>query len=153
VSLPGQQDEAQSTAGIVSRGMAAVIDILVVGVIMAALYLGLVLTKLMFQPTAFSFPALNIVFSTAMTFVVSVAYLAGCWAVSGCTVGAVTMGLRVVARRSPRVGPSVALLRAAACVLFPLGLVWVAVDKQRRSLQDIMFGSRVVYTRSAVTPH
>jgi hypothetical protein len=47
----------------VSRGVAAVIDFLVVGVILAALYLGVVLTTLMFHSTAFSFPSLSIVFS------------------------------------------------------------------------------------------
>ena len=110
-----------NNAGIVSRGVAALIDILVVMVIMAALYLGLVLMRLALNPTSFSFPALNGIFSTAVTVFVSVAYLTGCWAVSGCTVGAV------------------------AYVLFPLGLIWVAVDRQRRSVQDIVFGSRVVY--------
>lgn len=134
-----------NNAGIVSRGVAALIDILVVMVIMAALYLGLVLMRLALNPTSFSFPAVNGIFSTAVTVFVSVAYLTGCWAVSGCTVGAVAMGLQVVGRRSPRLSPAVALLRAVAYVLFPLGLIWVAVDRQRRSVQDIVFGSRVVY--------
>ena len=102
------------------------------------------------SPTAFSFPDVNIIFSTLVTVVVSVVYLTSCWAVSGCTVGAV-MGLRVVGRRSPRLSVATALLRAVACVLFPAGLIWVAFDRRRRSLQDIVFGSRVVYTRHAVT--
>jgi uncharacterized RDD family membrane protein YckC len=135
------------TAGIVSRGVAAVIDFVVVGVILAALYLGLVLIKLMFRSTAFSFPSLSIVFSSAVAFVVAVLYLVSCWSVSGCTAGAVVMGLRVVGRRSPRLPPAVALLRAIACVVFPIGLLWVAVDAQRRSLQDLLFGSRVIYAR------
>jgi uncharacterized RDD family membrane protein YckC len=57
------------------------------------------------------------------------------------------MGLRVAGRRSQRVGPVIALLRAVACVLFPVGLLWVAVDRNRRSLQDIVFRTRVVYNR------
>ena len=140
------------TAGIVSRGVAAVIDFLVVGAILAALYLGVVLTTLMFHSTAFSFPSLSIVFSSAFAFVVAVLYLVSCWSVSGCTAGAVVMGLRVVGRRSRRLGPVVALLRAVACVVFPIGLLWVAVDKQRRSLQDLLFGSRVIYARPSATP-
>ena len=134
-------------AGLVSRGLAAIIDGVVVMVILAALYLGLALVRLALNPTAFSFPDVNAIFSTAVTVVVAVVYLAGCWSVSGCTVGAVTMGLRVVGRRSSRLSPAVALLRAVAYVLFPLGLLWVAADRQRRSLQDIVFGSRVVYLR------
>jgi uncharacterized RDD family membrane protein YckC len=137
----------QRTAGIVSRGVAAVVDFLVVGALLAALYLGLVLTRLMFHSTAFSLPSLNVVFSSAVAFVVSVLYLVGCWSVSGCTAGAVLMGLRVVGRRSDRLRLLVALLRAITCVLFPFGLLWVAVDRQRRSLHDIVFGSRVIYAR------
>ena len=33
------------------------------------------------------------------------------------------------------------------CVVFPIGLLWVAVDAQRRSLQDLLFGSRAIYAR------
>jgi hypothetical protein len=36
-------------------------------------------------------------------------------------------------------------LRAIACVVFPVGLAWVAVDDQRRSVQDLLFRSRVIY--------
>lgn len=139
--------EGPRNAGIVSRGVAAVIDLLVVGTILAALYLGLVLVRLTLSPAAFSFPAVDGVFSGAVAFVVAVLYLTACWSVSGCTAGAVAMGLRVTGRNAPRVKPVIALLRAAACVLFPVGLVWVAVDRGRRSAQDIAFGTRVVYVR------
>jgi uncharacterized RDD family membrane protein YckC len=137
----------EGAAGIVSRGVAAVIDFVVVGMALTALYLGLVLGKLMFYSTAFSFPSLNVVFSSTFAFGVSVIYLVGCWTVSGCTVGAVVMGLRVVGRRSVRLRPAVALLRAVTCVVFPIGLLWVAVDRQRRSLHDILCRSMVVYVR------
>ena len=139
--------DAERAAGIVTRGLAAVIDLGVVLLILSALYVGLILAMLVFSPTAFTLPSLNVVFSTLVTFVVAVAYLTGCWAVSGCTAGAVTMGLRVVGRQSPRVRPLVALLRAITCVVFPIGLVWVAVDRRRRSLQDIVFRTRVIYSR------
>jgi hypothetical protein len=44
----------------------------------------------------------------------------------------------------------VAIVRAVACVLFPIGLVWVAVDRQRRSIQDVVLGSRVIFDRPSV---
>lgn len=138
------------SAGIVSRGVAAVIDLLFVGVVLGALYVGLILARLMFNPSSFSFPTVSVVFSTAVMFGVAVFYLAACWAVSGCTVGAVTMGLRVTGRRGGRVPPLIALIRAVACVLFPVGLLWVAVDARRRSLQDVVLGSRVVYAKVQV---
>ena len=84
-----------------------------------------------------------------MTFLVAVLYLTACWTVSGSTAGAVAMGLRVVGRRSQRVSLLVGLLRAICCVLFPIGLLWVVIDWQRRSLQDIVFRTRVVYLKGA----
>ena len=81
MSSPVQSNEVQRRAGIVSRGLAAVIDVLVVMLIMTALYFGLVLFRLMLNPTAFTFPDVNIIFSTLVTVVVSVVYL--CEAISG----------------------------------------------------------------------
>ena len=141
--------DAERAAGIITRGLAAVIDLLVVLLIMGALYGGLVLVRLVYSPAAFSLPSLNAVFSTVVTFAVAVLYLTGCWAVSGSTAGAVTMGLQVVGRRSQRVSVLIGFLRAIACVVFPIGLLWVVVDRKRRSLQDIAFRTRVVYSRPA----
>jgi uncharacterized RDD family membrane protein YckC len=143
--------DGERAAGIITRGLAAVIDLVVVLLIMSALYGGLILVRLVYSPTAFSLPSLNAVFSTLVTFLVAVLYLTGCWTVSGSTAGAVTLGLRVVGRRSQRVRLPVGLLRAIACVLFPIGLLWAVVDRQRRSLQDIVFRTRVVYSGPAAT--
>jgi uncharacterized RDD family membrane protein YckC len=139
--------DGERVAGIITRGLAAVIDLVVVLLIMSAMYGGLILVRLVYSPAAFSLPSLNAVFSTVVTFGVAVLYLTGCWAVSGSTAGAVTMGLRVVGRRSRRVRLLVALLRAIGCVLFPIGLLWVIIDRRRQSLQDIVFRTRVVYSR------
>jgi len=143
LSRPG----TERAAGIVSRGVAAIIDLVVAGLVVSMLYGAVAVTTLVLNPTSFRFPDLHVVFSTAVAIAVSVLYLAGCWMVSGCTVGAVVMGLRVVGRRTDRVPAVVALLRAIGCVLVPIGLIWVAVDSRRRSLQDIVFGTRVVYVR------
>lgn len=143
--------DGEREAGIITRGVAAVIDLVVVLLIMSALYGGLILARLVFSPAAFSLPSLNAVFSTLVTFVVAVLYLTGCWTVSGSTAGAVTMGLRVVGRRSQRVRLPVGFLRAIGCVLFPIGLLWVVFEPQRRSLQDIVFRTRVVYSRPAAS--
>jgi RDD family len=140
----------RDNAGIVSRTVAAVIDLAVVLVFMGVLYLGLILATLAFSPRAFSFPAPSLIFSAFGLGLVAVLYLAGCWRVSGCTAGAVVMGLRVEGRTAPRLRSAICLARALGCVLFPVGLFWVAVDGQRRSLQDIVFRSRVVYNRDAV---
>jgi len=145
--VTSSEPDGERAAGIITRGSAAVIDLVVVLLIMSALYGGLVLATLVFSPTAFSLPSLNAVFSTVVTFAVAVLYLTGCWTVSGSTAGAVTMGLRVIGRRSQRVSLLVGVLRAICCVVFPVGLLWVVVDRRRRSLQDIVFRTRVIYSR------
>jgi uncharacterized RDD family membrane protein YckC len=141
--------DGERVAGIITRGLAAVIDLVVVLLIMSALYGGLILVRLVYSPAAFSLPSLNAVFSTVVTLGVAVLYLTGCWTVSGSTAGAVTMGLRVVGRRSQRVRLLIALSWAIGCVLFPIGLLWVVIDRRRQSLQDIVFRTRVVYSRPA----
>lgn len=146
MNVPDPVDGNRS-AGVVSRGTAAVLDLIVVGVLLALLYAGLVLSRLALNPGSFRFPALDAVFSGLVGFVAAVVYLTLCWSVSGCTAGAVTMGLKVVGRRATGLKPVTAMLRAITCVVFPLGLAWVAVDARRRSLQDIVFGTRVVYVR------
>ncbi len=135
------------SAGIATRALAALIDLAVVLLLLGGLYAALVLVKLVYSPAGFSLPSLNVVFSTLVTFVVAVLYLTGCWTVSGCTAGAVAMGLRVVRRNGARVHLLVAVLRAIGCVLFPIGLAWVAIDRRRRSLHDIVFRTRVIYSR------
>jgi uncharacterized RDD family membrane protein YckC len=139
-----------TNAGIVSRGLAALVDMLVVLVTMGLLYLGLALTTLLVNPTSFRFPAPNLIFSTAVTAVVAALYLTACWTLSGRTLGAILLGIRVVGRSAERLGVAVAIVRAVACVLFPIGLVWVAVDRQRRSIQDVVLGSRVIFDRPSV---
>jgi uncharacterized RDD family membrane protein YckC len=139
--------EAERPAGIITRGLAAILDLLVVLVIMGVLYGGVVLVRLVYSPAAFTLPSLSVVFSTLVTLVVAVVYLAVCWTVSGSTAGAVAMGLRVVGRRSQRVRLFVGVLRAVGCVFFPIGLLWVVIDSRRRSLQDIVLRTRVVYSR------
>jgi uncharacterized RDD family membrane protein YckC len=37
------------------------------------------------------------------------------------------------------------LLRAVTCVVFPIGLFWAALSKRNASVQDLVFGTSVVY--------
>jgi len=136
---------AHRPAGIVTRSIASGVDIAVVLAIMAGIYLCLAFARLLFSPQDFAWPATGAVMSTGIFIVVSVLYLTGCWAVSGRTVGAVMMGLRVVSRNGELVGWPRALLRAVFCVMFAVGLFWAAVDSRRHSLQDIVLRTTVVY--------
>jgi uncharacterized RDD family membrane protein YckC len=77
--------------------------------------------------------------------VVLVCYLTSSWAIAGRTYGDRVLGLRVVDRlgRAPR--PGRALLRAVLCAIFPLGLLWVAVRRDRMSVQDLVVRTSVIY--------
>ncbi|GAC01633.1 hypothetical protein GONAM_30_00420 [Gordonia namibiensis NBRC 108229] len=134
-------------AGIVSRGIGAFLDLLVVWTILGACYLGLALMKFAVTVSEFHFPQLNILFTTTGFVITAVFYLSTCWEVSGRTLGSVVMGLRVVNSKGSRVRPAVAVLRALFCTVFAIGLVWVAVDRRRRSVADIVFRTRVIYSR------
>jgi len=125
--------------------VAAVIDLIVVGVLLFAVYVAWVFLRFGMGPWDFRFPAPSVIFSTLGFTVVTLVYLAGCWTLSGRTVGAALMGVKVVAADTTVLRPLPASLRAVACVLFPIGLVWVAVDPDRRSAQDILLRTRVVY--------
>ena len=76
---------------------------------------------------------------------VSVAYLTACWATTGRTVGSLVMGLRVITSGHRLVRWPLAFIRAVLCVLFAFGLLWSAVDRRRRSLQDNVLRTEVVY--------
>jgi uncharacterized RDD family membrane protein YckC len=55
------------------------------------------------------------------------------------------MGLRVVGRQGQLLGWPRSAARAALYVTFGFGLYWSVVDRRRRSLQDIVLGTAVVY--------
>lgn len=139
--------DASKSAGIVSRGVGAVIDLIVVLVIMSAIYLGVVMARLLYNVHDFSMPSTNGFFTIGAFIVVSIVYLASCWAVSGRTLGSVVMGIRVVNRKGNRLRPTIAVLRSVICVFFAIGLLWVGVDSRRRSVADVLLRTRVVYSR------
>jgi len=133
------------SAGLVTRIVANTIDALVVGVIVGAIYLGLVSFKFLLDPLNFVWPSGNFLVSLTTTLSIATAYLALGWWLLGRSYGDHVMGLRVVDRRGRRLGPLRALLRAAFCVFFPIGLFWCVVSPERRSVQDVVLWTRVVY--------
>ncbi|MFC9788454.1 RDD family protein [Rhodococcus sp. NPDC127528] len=132
-------------AGIVTRGIGAAIDLGVVLALLGGSYLGLTFVRLLFSPQNFGFPEPGALWSVTAWIVTSVVYLTVCWATTGRTIGSQAMGLRVTTTRGRRVRWSVAALRALFCVFFAIGLAWAAVDRRRRSVQDILLRTEVVY--------
>jgi uncharacterized RDD family membrane protein YckC len=132
-------------AGLVSRSISALVDVLVVvaGVLLG--YLVFVLILLMWRPRHFTWPHAAPGLLTSLGCVVAVLYLGAFWSGTGRTIGDQLMGLRVLTGEGMRMRAGRALLRSVLCVAFPVGLLWCAVSRSRRSVQDLIVRSEVVY--------
>jgi uncharacterized RDD family membrane protein YckC len=91
------------------------------------------------------FPSPTLALALTVLGVIGWVYLTVSWVTSGRTLGNQLLGLRVVTARDRRLPWSVAALRAVAYIVFPLGLLWSAVSGKRRSLQDIVLRTQVIY--------
>jgi len=132
-------------AGLVTRMLANTVDTVVVVVVLLAGWAGYNGLRFMLDPRGFSFGGTSVLLSLFAGFVVVVVYLTAAWAMTGRTYGAHVMGLRVVGRRGRRLRPVPAFLRACFCAVFPIGLFWCVVSRKRRSVQDTVLRTSVVY--------
>lgn len=132
-------------AGIVTRVVADTIDGAVVLVVLGAGYLGWAAAVFLLDPRSFRFPQPGLLFSLTAGMAVGTTYLWFAWWLAGRSYGGHVMGLRVRGRRGRRLGPLRSLARAAFCVFFPLGLFWCVVSPSRRSVQDVVLWTTVVY--------
>ena len=145
-ALPQQAEDFQGQpAGIVSRSLAAVVDVVVVGTVLVAAYLALSVVLFAWNPRTFSFPAPSGGFTVTAAGVVAAVYLTVGWWVAGRSYGAVVMGLRVVGRGDRDVRFLPALGRAVVCIVFPLGLAWCAVDRRDRAVHDLLTRTHVIH--------
>jgi uncharacterized RDD family membrane protein YckC len=144
-------------AGIVSRAIAAAIDLVVVVAI------GYLLMAVAGAARALFSGRLEVLLPPdevrgALAGLLLIAYLALGWGLNGRTLGKVAMGLRVVGHDGGDLSPVRGLVRAAFYVVFPIGFFWVALSRRNASLQDLALGTAVVYdwgygTSSAAGPH
>ncbi|HEU4947666.1 MAG TPA: RDD family protein [Kribbella sp.] len=132
-------------AGAVSRLAAAVIDALLVALVLLAGYAGVAGFLFLIDPRGFSFPELGLIFSLTAAFIVLVVYLTVSWWITGRSYGGLVMGLRVVGRGGEDLRFIGALVRALLCAVAPIGLLWVAVSPENRSLQDVLLRTAVIY--------
>jgi uncharacterized RDD family membrane protein YckC len=142
-------------AGLVTRMVGSSIDAGVVAVVLLSWWLGLNGLKFLVNPRTFHFSGTSLLLSFTAACVVTVTYLTGAWAITGRTWGSHVMGLRVVDRKGRRLRPTVALLRGLFCTFFPIGLLWCGFNPARRSVQDIVLRTSVVYDwvpRRALSP-
>jgi uncharacterized RDD family membrane protein YckC len=132
-------------AGLVTRLVAATIDALVVGAVLLLGYAGFAALLFLIDPRTFSFPEAGLFFSLTAALSVLVVYLTVSWWITGRTYGCHLMGLRVVGHNGGNLRLLGALVRAWFCALFPIGLLWAAVNRENRSVQDIVLRTSVLY--------
>ena len=132
-------------AGFVSRSIAALLDLAFVACLLAVAYAGWCVARFVVHPRTFAFPAPSTTVQVTSYLVVSVAYLTVAWCTTGRSPGQEVLGLRVTDRDGHRPGMVAALLRAALCVGFPLGLLGVLFSSRRRALHDVVVRTTVTY--------
>lgn len=145
-ALPAQARAHQGRpAGLVSRALACAVDCVVLAPVSGVVYLGWTAVRYSLDPVRFTFPAPARLAVLIAVLTLAVGYLAVTWVVTGRTCGDQVLGLRVVDRRGRPPRPVRACVRALGCVLLPIGLLWVLVGERRRSLQDVLLGTAVIY--------
>lgn len=132
-------------AGIATRLAAAVVDVVVVVIALLVGYFTIVGVRFMVAPRHFRLPAPSLPTVVSVACVLMAVYLAVGWALAGRTYGDHVFGLRVVSGHDSHPAPAIAALRAVAYVILPIGLIWVAVSREKRSLQDLALRTSVIY--------
>jgi uncharacterized RDD family membrane protein YckC len=132
-------------AGLVTRSLANIADLVVVVLIVTGGYVAVAATRFLLGPTTFTFPAPSPGSLLVIGLCVQGLYFAVTWAVVGGTYGDRLLGLRVTDDRGARLGWGRCAARAMLCTLFPIGLLWVLVSRGNRSVQDLMLRTSVVY--------
>lgn len=144
-------------AGLVSRAVAAVIDVLLVfAVVLLTIAVVWMVSFIINPANSADLGALEVasnrqrrippvIVMVVYGYVLNVLYWTVFWALSGRTAGNLIMGLRVINRRGDHPGWITSFVRALFCTVFPLGLAWVAFSHRNRSVQDIVLRTSVIY--------
>jgi uncharacterized RDD family membrane protein YckC len=132
-------------AGLVTRSLANIADVVVVVLLVTAGWLGVAAFRFLVHPARFTFPAPGFAVLLLVGLGVLALYFAGSWALVGGTYGDRLLGLRVVGHHGERLHWGMAAVRAVVCTLVPIGLFWVLVSTENRSLQDLLLRTSVVY--------
>ena len=145
-TVPAQARDFQGQrAGIVTRLAASAVDFLIVIVAIGVIYGGIAGITFIIRPSSFHWPRNTGWTLPVLYFVLVTGYLSFSWAGSGRTYGAAMLGVRVVNYKGATMRFPGAILRAVLCVVFPIGLLWIAVSSANRSIQDLIFRTSVIY--------
>ena len=145
-SVPREARSHQGTsAGVVTRLAAGVVDALVVALALAGSYAAWVALVFVLDPRRFRMPDASLLGSVAFFLAYLVVYLTVSWWMAGRSLGDHLWGIRVTSRNGDLMGLVRAFVRAVTCAFFPVGLLWCAVDRDRRSLHDLVLRTAVTY--------
>jgi uncharacterized RDD family membrane protein YckC len=132
-------------AGVVSRCLAGAVDyLLVIGATLGT-YVGIVVLLFLLDPRDFKAPTWKFGQFLILGFVYMFVYLTASFATTGRTIGGRLMGLRVVGRKGTKMRWIPAALRGGFCTAFPVGLLWCAISRENRSIQDIVLRTSVIH--------
>lgn len=132
-------------AGIVSRFLADVIDLLVIVVAVIGVYFAVSGVRFLLHPRRFSWPEPSALNLGTLGWILLIAYLTIGWANTGRTLGKTVLGLRVVDEHGGHLRLWRAFARAFLCALVPIGLFWCAVSGRSASIQDLLVRTTVLY--------
>jgi len=135
----------RTTAGVVTRSLAGVVDLGVVVLVATALDLAAAGARFAWSPVDFRWPQPAPAVTVLLLLVIAVGYLTAGWAMAGRTYGARLLGLRVLSSRLQLLSWSRSVVRAVVCVVWPVGLLWCGISRGRRSVADLVVRSVVVY--------
>jgi uncharacterized RDD family membrane protein YckC len=151
--FPASAAEQQGRrAGVVSRTMAMVIDIIYVAALAGIIYAGYVGFRFLRSPVRFTWPKTTFPVFLIVAMIMAVIALTIAWSSLGRTMGMRIMGLRIQTNKGERMRIGRSFLRAVTCVLFPLALFWSAVSKRNASVHDLVFRTSVIYDWESRVP-
>jgi uncharacterized membrane protein len=146
VPVAGPRSAVQGDrAGLVTRSLANIVDLAVVVLVVAGGYAAVAAARFLLGPTTFHFPATSARTLLLVGLCVQAVYFAVTWAVAGGTYGDRLLELRVTDDRGKRLGGARCAVRSLLCTVFPIGLLWVLVSRENRSVQDVLLRTSVVY--------
>ena len=134
-----------SRAGLVTRSLANIADLVVVTLLVTGGYLGVAATMFLLRPASFTFPTPSFALLLIVGLCFQAMYFTVTWAVVGQTYGDRLLSLRVCDDGGARLGWGRCALRAVLCTIFPIGLLWVLVSRENRSVQDNLLRTSVAY--------
>jgi uncharacterized RDD family membrane protein YckC len=131
-------------AGVVSRAVAYVVDALIISIVSAGTATGMSLIASILGSDAHELAKTLMTVYLAVLPAVFALYCAVFWGLTGRTPGMALAGVRVVTMSRGRVRWIAALARGFLLAYFPLGALWMLVDRRHRAIHDLIARTLVV---------